>query len=823
MKNDYLGFNACKNTLLVFFIVLSSCVLRAQVTLINEIKISDFGLHFDGSKVNSSASNTGENAPYDYFFGKNISAHGDCIKSYNEYVFMTWYRGGKENRNVMLTRYNTITGTMATIEFPHRHTGYQNKWWIGESHNTIAVGISPINGTIHLLYDMHSYSNTRPSDGSLNNDYFRYSYSIANAASLPDADFTLDKFVQNSNNGYKHLGLNGVEDYNSFSALTYPKFFLNSSGDLFMYMREGGNNNGAYKFSKYEASTSTWSGFTHFNVLNAKNQSGITYNWGLYGDIKYVNGKMRIGFQRRSQNNSDKYQYQNGVYYAYSDDQNGFTGWKNHQGQSFSLPLYNADVIKVMEPGDYVQGTDVGALNIVQGFDWTVTENEDVHIISRVKDNQFNVTKYLHTYKPAGANDFITSEDFSGAEAIYTAGEDIFIIGLSGGRIFVEKAKGGTNDFTRVYQATSGRTFDHGQVYIENGILYYYLMEKTSGNSQPLYLQVIDLGIVEEPFRVSLTSPSDGQTFNVDDAVQISANAVDENGSISKVEFRVNGVYFEDDATNPYAVNWTPIADGSYTIQAVAYNASNETVSSSEITVNAQTLDPNDLTGKVYRIKNLATQKYLKSSGANVVESDYVQADNALNWTFVKASISGKEYYNIDSEINGVLRGAGSGAGNAIINTGRTSPNTDVDKVWTASYIEADKAFRFSVKDGSNYLYQEGISEYYNKSADVTDARSKWKLELASSPPLSVKENILESAAVKVFPNPADNKFTIMYSGLNKATVTIYNIVGKMVYSNSIDKSSVQIENDGRFNSGIYLIKVVDDRQHVSYNKLVIR
>jgi len=58
----------------------------------------------------------------------------------------------------MLTRYNTVTGTMATIEFPHTHTGFQNKWWLGESHNTIAVGISPLNGTIHLLYDMHAYS-----------------------------------------------------------------------------------------------------------------------------------------------------------------------------------------------------------------------------------------------------------------------------------------------------------------------------------------------------------------------------------------------------------------------------------------------------------------------------------------------------------------------------------------------------------------------------------------------------------------------------------------------------------------------------------------
>ncbi len=486
--------------------LLTAMISFSQVIFEKEVKITDIGLHFNGSKVTSGAkfnADDGNTGSYDYYFGKNISAHGDCIKTYGDYVFMTWYRGGESDRHVMLTRYNTITGTSVDIEFPHRHTGYQNKYWIGESHNTIAIEVSPIDGTIHMLYDMHAYSRTRPSDGSLSNDYFRYTYSIKNAASLSDNEFTLDKFVKNSNGGYKHLSLNGGrsgfpdEEYSKYSSLTYPQFFLNDAGDVFMYMREGGNNNGAYKFSKYDANTSTWSNFTHFNVLNAKNQAGIDYNWGLYGNMKYVNGKMRVGFQRRSSNNDDKYLYQNGVYYAYSDDQTGATGWKNHKGEDFTLPLYDADFVKVMEPGDYVQTTQEDKVYIVGGFDWTVTSNEDVHIISEVKDNENNITKSLHTYKPAGATDFITSEDFSGGSSIYTSGENVYIIGLnSSNRIYVEKAEGGTNSFSRVYEATSGRTFDHGRVHIANGKLYYYLMEKKSGNAQPLYLQIIDLDIV---------------------------------------------------------------------------------------------------------------------------------------------------------------------------------------------------------------------------------------------------------------------------------------------------------------------------------------
>ncbi|MFD2727653.1 T9SS type A sorting domain-containing protein [Hyunsoonleella rubra] len=831
MKKNYPLKKMLHGQILLVLLVVSSTILNAQVVLENEIKITDFGLHFDGSR-NRSNPNTSESGQYDYWFGNNISAHGDCIKTYNEYVFMTWYRGGKDDRHVMLSRYNTTTGTMATIEFPHRHTGYQNQWWIGESHNTIGIGISPIDQTIHLIYDMHAYSRTKPSNGSLSDDYFRYSYSVAGTLSVSDAEFTLNKFVEHpSKTGvYKHLSLNSgrlgypEEDYSNFNGLTYPQFFVNDMGDLFMYMRENGNNNGAYKFSKYSASTSTWSNFTKFNVVNAKNQ-GEPYNWGLYGNMKYVNGKIRVGFQRRSSNNNDKYLYQNGVYYAYSDNQDGLNSWKNHQGQSFSLPLLNADFVKVMEPGDYVPTTTKNEVYIVGDFDWTVTENGDVHIISKVRDTENNITKYLHTYKPSGATDFITSEDFAGATSIYTSGDSVFIIGLKSNRVFIQKAEGGTNSFTTVYEATTGRTFDHGRVHINNGKLYYYLMERGSGNALPLYLQIIDLDIVKEPFRVSLTSPFDGDTYEVDQTIQISADAVDENGSISKVEFWVNGTYFDEDTTEPYTIDWTPSTEGAYTLQAVAYNASNETVNSAEIAVNAQAINPNDLTGVEYRFKNVATGKYLKSSSSStdVFESDYVEGDDALIWTFVATSRDGQDYYNIKSKVRETLRGAGPGQGNAIFSTSKSAPNDDVDKIWTSHYITTDETYRFEVRNTGNYLYNDVGGNFINFSADVSDVRSKWQLELASSAPLSIDDNVLTSNAVMVYPNPSSGSFNIVLDGFHSANVTINDMLGKVVYKTTMNSNRIEVQNNSRFKSGLYLIKVVDEYQRVFHKKLVIK
>jgi len=480
-----------KKKLLIFLLL--PYLLVAQVTLEKEVKITDLAIYFDGVKNLNSTNQSA--TPYDYAYGRTLSPHGDCIKTYKQYVFMTWYRGGKLDRHMMLTRYNTQTGTMKTIEFPHQHTGFNGKWWIGETHNTIAIGISPINGTIHMVFDMHAYNNS----GVFKNDYFRYSYSIKGAADLPDEDFTLDKFIKDPiDNDYKHCTMDGVRDPAHYNRFTYPEFFLNDNDELFLKLRKGSSHDGALAFIKYDSASEKWGRFKYFNALGA-GAKGETHNWSIYGSIKYVDGKIRIGFQRRLHNGADKYLYQNGVYYAYSDDPSGATQWKNYKGEEITSPLVKAEEVLIYEPGDYVQTTKQNQVYIVGSFDWTVTDNGDVHIISKVRDTENNITKSIHSYQPNGTGEFVISEDFNGASELYTSGDKVFVIGLNAsGRPFVDRADGGTNKFTRVYEQTTGKRFQKGQVYISNGKLYYYLLENNASDTddtQPTYLQIIDLDI----------------------------------------------------------------------------------------------------------------------------------------------------------------------------------------------------------------------------------------------------------------------------------------------------------------------------------------
>lgn len=521
---------------------------NAEVTLVKEVPVADNALYFNGVKKasTSAALNNADVGPqqYDYMYGRSISPHGDCIKSYKEFVFMTWYRGGKQDRKVMLTRYNTKTGTSATIEFPHRHTGYGNRWWVGETHNTISVGLSPKNESLHMVFDQHSLSSTNPPDGTAANDYFKYYYTKPNSLTVPDEEFTLDLFVKDDyftgndainaydnpnseTDEYKHITLNGNVNSSTFANLTYPKFFLTNEGDLFLYMRQGRSQNGRFAYIMYDGEK--WQSNTKsFNYSQAKSR-GNAYDYGVYGQMKYAAGKIRIGFQQRA-NLTDRYKYQNGFFGAYSDDPTGKTDWKNYKGETLSMPVLNTDLIKISEPGDMVEGNETDRLSMVGGFDWNVTERGDVHFVGKVTDTrEGNLSKrhtYVHTYRKAGDTEFTTSTDFAGADELYTSGKNIYIIGIQEGRPYVERAEGGTNDFERIYAPTAGKTFEKGVPYINDGILYYYLLESHGGDNpdaRKTVLQIIDLGITgPEGYTLAVNQ---GETVEVSGTMDIAYGA----------------------------------------------------------------------------------------------------------------------------------------------------------------------------------------------------------------------------------------------------------------------------------------------------------
>lgn len=450
--------------------------------MVDSVKVSDSGLYFDGQKVKPvDGFDYSDRGAYDYAFGPRITPHGDCIEVYGDFVYMTWYKGPEAERNVMLSRYNAKTGKLVTIEFEHRHTGYSGVPYIGESHNTIAVGICPLDGTIHLLYDMHSYGPNRPSDGSLKDDYFRYQVSVKNAATVPDEAFSKDLF------GDKRLYLKEGEDY---TYLTYPFFHRNEKEELFVRIRRGGHNNGKYMLAKYDGET--WSPFWDFNVLDA-GSLGHPHDWGLYGDLKFENGKLRAGFETRLAIEDDKFKYNNGFHYAYSDDPEGRGAWFTHDDAPVELPIVDPTPLKFFESGDVFETDEPNSVFISQGPDWTVTEDDSIHFVNDIKFK--NEQKNIHAFKKAQDSEFQTSTEFPGGQ-LYSVGSSVFLVGLEDGYPYVYVAPGGTNEWSLVFQAIDGPKFRHGNALIRDGKLYYFLMEAAAiGSAQPLHLQIYDLNL----------------------------------------------------------------------------------------------------------------------------------------------------------------------------------------------------------------------------------------------------------------------------------------------------------------------------------------
>jgi len=91
---------------------------------------------------------------------------------------------------------------------------------------------------------------------------------------------------------------------------------------------------------------------------------------------------------------------------------------------------------------------------------------------------------------------------------------------------------------------------------------------------------------------VALTAPVNNATFTAPATLNLTANAADADGTVSKVEFYNGAVSLGADLTSPYAFNWSNVAAGTYTITAKATDNSGAVTTSSAVTVVVNSVTP---------------------------------------------------------------------------------------------------------------------------------------------------------------------------------------------------------------------------------------
>ena len=85
---------------------------------------------------------------------------------------------------------------------------------------------------------------------------------------------------------------------------------------------------------------------------------------------------------------------------------------------------------------------------------------------------------------------------------------------------------------------------------------------------------------------VAMTAPADGASAVAASNVVLSADASDSDGTISKVEFYQGATLLDTVLAAPYTFTWNAVAQGSYSLSAIAYDDRNAATVSAPVTLN---------------------------------------------------------------------------------------------------------------------------------------------------------------------------------------------------------------------------------------------
>ncbi len=139
----------------------------------------------------------------------------------------------------------------------------------------------------------------------------------------------------------------------------------------------------------------------------------------------------------------------------------------------------------------------------------------------------------------------------------------------------------GTNDAFQVmsFASRTGEFGDYSGLYVGWGIHLKPVITATA---------VTLVGISIVPPVVILTSPSQGAVFPAPGVIPLAATATDSNGFIVRVEFYADGRKVGEDTTEPYAMSWTNVPGGAYTLRARAVDDQDAWIASSPVAVTVE-------------------------------------------------------------------------------------------------------------------------------------------------------------------------------------------------------------------------------------------
>lgn len=309
---------------------------------------------------------------------------------------------------------------------------------------------------------------------------------------------------------------------------------------------------------------------------------------------------------------------------------------------------------------------------------------------------------------------------------------------------------------------------------------------------------------------VAVTSPANGSVFTDPAIVSIDADASDSDGSISKVDFYINGSLVSTDATAPYSMT-SSLAIGTYTVYAIAEDNEGATSTSASVNFTVEA-DVNEL--PFVEITS-PTNGQILTAGSNISVTANA-SDNDGNVTMVEFFVNG-------SLLGGDLTAPYSVSWNNLpIGTYDVfAIATDNENgVTTSSYINvtvveettcsAPEWQSSSVYVGGNQVSYNGIlyqAKWWTKNNQpdqFSGAYDVWR-NLGACAPRFIEEAAAGSSTefeFNVYPNPSKGElnFALNESG----TLTIMNNLGSVVFTQDL---SAGVHNmNVQLNTGVYFV-----------------
>ncbi|MAT93596.1 MAG: hypothetical protein CME59_13445 [Halioglobus sp.] len=141
-------------------------------------------------------------------------------------------------------------------------------------------------------------------------------------------------------------------------------------------------------------------------------------------------------------------------------------------------------------------------------------------------------------------------------------------------------------DVTDSVRAMSlGERSNYGWQLLGNGINYHKFFHASEYAADPTRRPKLILEIDDNRPSVMLTAPNEGASYVTGEAISLSADASDPDGSVTQVEFFYSDISLGVDTSEPYTLNWDDAPAGVHTLTAVATDDSSTSATSAAVSI----------------------------------------------------------------------------------------------------------------------------------------------------------------------------------------------------------------------------------------------